>query len=222
MTNIGVITRGKYGGRLIETIRSKTDFSVISAELPAYLPEFIEEPALFLEELDMDNDVFKTDIIITYSMHPDLTPAIARQAGKTGVRALIVPGGVSRAPVSELKEISKEYGIYIEVDDICCILKSSPATAEFTAMFGNPVLDIQTRDGKVAQVKVIRGAPCGSTWYMAKMLIGTPVEDAPARAGLLIQQYPCRAVRGQLGGIHESAEIHKQAVKSALDQEAIR
>jgi hypothetical protein len=51
---------------------------------------------------------------------------------------------------------------------------------------------------------------------MAKELIGTKIEDAPARAGLLIQQYPCRAVRGTLGGIHQSAEIHKDAVEKAL------
>jgi hypothetical protein len=51
---------------------------------------------------------------------------------------------------------------------------------------------------------------------MAEKLIGTKVEDAPAKAGLLIQQYPCRAVRGQLGGIHDSAELHKKAMERAL------
>jgi hypothetical protein len=219
MTTIGVITRGKYGHRLIETIRSKTGFDVVSAGLPANLPEFIEEPADFLENLDLDNALFKTDILITFSLHPDLTPEIARLAGREGVRALIIAGGSSRAPVNELGRISGEYGIHIEVDDICCNLRSDPSIAELTSLFGRPVLDVRTRDGKVVEVKVIKGAPCGSTWHMAEKLIGTPVEDAPARAGLLIQQYPCRAVRGQLGGIHESAELHRQAVKSALARE---
>ena len=216
MTTIGVITRGKYGRRLIEAILSQTDFKVESAALPEILPEFIEEPALFLEKLNLNNDVFNADTIITYSLHPDLTPEIAKLAGKSGVRALIVPGGASRAPVGELDEISKQYGMYIEVDDICCTLKPNPAAPEFTSMFGSPVLDIKTRDGKIIDVNVIRGAPCGSTWKMAEKLIGTSVSDAPARAGLLIQQYPCRAVRGKLGGIHESAQIHKKAVERAL------
>ena len=219
MTTIGVITRGKYGQRLIDTIRSKTDFDVVSAGLPAKVPEFIEEPAEFLENLGLDNAVFKTDILVTFSLHPDITPEIARLAGRAGVRALIIAGGSSRAPVNELDRISGEYGIHIEVDDICCNLRSDPSMGEFTSFFGRPVLDVRTRDGKVVEVKVIKGAPCGSTWHMAEKLIGTPVEDAPARAGLLIQQYPCRAVRGQLGGIHESAELHKQAVKSALARE---
>ena len=216
MTTIGVITRGKYGHRLIETIQSQTDFEVVSADIPANLPEFIEDPALFLEKLNINNDVFNADTLITYSLHPDLTPAIAKLAGKGGVRALIVPGGALRAPIAELDEISKEYGMYIEVDDICCTLKPNPAAPEFTSKFGTPVFDIKTRDDKIVDVNVIRGAPCGSTWKMAEKLIGTSVSDAPARAGLLIQQYPCRAVRGKLGGIHESAQIHKKAVERAL------
>jgi hypothetical protein len=219
MTTIGVITRGKYGHRLMETIRSKTDFDVVSAGLPAELPEFIEEPAEFLENLDMGDAVFKTDILVTFSLHPDITPEIARLAGRAGIRALIIAGGSSRVSVNELDWISGEYGIHIEVDDICCNLRSDPYMVEFTSFFGRPVLDVRTRDGKVVEVKVIRGAPCGSTWHMAEKLIGTPVEDAPARAGLLIQQYPCRAVRGQLEGIHESAELHMQAVSSALARE---
>jgi len=216
MTTIGVITRGKYGRRFIETILSQTDFEVVSADIPANLPEFIEDPTLFLEKLNLNNDVFTADTIITYSMHPDLTPEIAKLAGKNGIHALIVPGGVSRAPIGELDEISNEYGMYIEVDDICCTLKPNSASPEFTSKFGRPVLDIKTRDGKIVNVNVIRGAPCGSTWKMAEKLIGMPVSDAPARAELLIQQYPCRAVRGNTGGIHESAQIHKKEVERAL------
>ena len=58
---------------------------------------------------------------------------------------------------------------------------------------------------------------CGSTWYMAKEIIGTDIKDAPPKAGLLIQHYPCRATRGDLGGIHESGELHKQAFIKALE-----
>lgn len=219
MTTIGVITRGKYGRRFIEIILSQTDLNVISADIPANIPEFIEDPSSFIEKLNLNNDVFNADTLITYSLHPDLTPEIAKLAGKSGVRALIIPGGASRAPIAELDNISKQYGMYIEVDDICCTLKPNPAAPEYTSKFGSPVLNIKTRDGKIIDVNVIRGAPCGSTWQMAEKLIGIPVNDAPARAGLLIQQYPCRAVRGKLGGIHESAQIHKKAVEQALINE---
>lgn len=216
MTKLGVIVRGKYGLRLVETVLSRTDMEVIVAELPAYLPDFIDEPDEFFSGLDFDTKVFDADIIITYSLHPDITPQIARMAGKAGVRALIVPGGVSKAPVKELEDISKEYGIFIEVDEICCNVACDHATDDFTCFFGNPVLDVEVKDGKIAKVNVIRGAPCGSTWYMAEALVGTPIEEAGPKAGLLVSQYPCRAVRGQTGGIHESSELHKQEIEAAI------
>ena len=221
MTTIGVITRGKYGKRLISTLLVHTDLKILSAEVPEHLPEFIDEPEEFLEQIAMDRTVFNADIVITYSLHPDLTPQIAHMAGKAGVGALIVPGGASKAPVKELEQISQEYDMYIEVDDICCNLSLNPAISKFTDRLSSPLLEITIHEGKVEQVNVIRGAPCGSTWHMAEGLQGVSIKDAPAKAGLLIQQYPCRAVRGNKGGIHESAQLHKDAISKAIEQ-AIR
>jgi len=119
MTNMGVITSGKYGKRLIYTILRKTDLRVLSAEVPEHLPEFIDEPDEFLEELHLDEKVFKAEILVTYSLNPDLTPAIARLAGRHGVGSLIVPGSATKTPVEELEQIAQEYGMYIEVEDIC-------------------------------------------------------------------------------------------------------
>jgi hypothetical protein len=67
-------------------------------------------------------------------------------------------------------------------------------------------------------VEVLRGAPCGSTWHIAKGLVGAGIKDAPAKAGLLVQQYPCRAVRGVKGGIHKAGELHKKAVEMAQEE----
>ena len=216
MTRIGVITRGKYGNRLIDTISSKTEMEVIQTSVPQVLPEFIDEPEEFLEGLNIDKSVFDSNILITYSLHPDLTVAIAHAAGKNGVKALIVPGGASKAPVVELEGIAKQYGMLIEVEDICCTLREKPETKELCSHLASPVLDIDVHKGIIESVEVLCGAPCGSTWHMAKELVGMKVEEAPARAGLLIQQYPCRAVRGNMGGIHESGEIHKKAVEDAV------
>jgi hypothetical protein len=51
---------------------------------------------------------------------------------------------------------------------------------------------------------------------VASQLIGTPVADAPAKAGLSVQQHPYRAVRGIRGGIHRSAEIHRKVVAEVV------
>lgn len=219
MTVIGVITRGKYGHRLIESVKEHSGLSVVTADLPELVPLFIEEPDEFLEGLNFDRNVFSADILVTYSLHPDLTSAIAKLAAKAGVKSLIVPGGPSRASVPELKKISETSGMDVEVDEICCTLEPNAFNQPFAEIFGSPVLKVRTENGKIAEVKVIRGAPCGSTWHMAKEIVGVPVEDAPPKAGLLIQHYPCRAARGDLGGIHESGEMHKQALIKALENE---
>jgi len=217
MTIIGVITRGKYGHRLIETVKEHSDFSVVTADLPEFVPVFIEEPDEFLESINFDKRVFSAEIVITYSLHPDLTSSIAKLAAEAGVRSLIIPGGPSRASIPELNKISEASGMNIEVDEICCSLEPNEFNRPFTDIFGSPRLKVKTENGKISEVKVIKGAPCGSTWHMAKEIVGTPIKDAPPKAGLLIQHYPCRASRGEVGGIHESGELHKQAFIRGLD-----
>ncbi|MCU7497618.1 MAG: hypothetical protein HF311_19255 [Ignavibacteria bacterium] len=217
MTVIGVITRGKYGHRLIETVKEHSDFSVLTADLPEFVPVFIEEPDEFLESIGFDKSVFSAEIVITYSLHSDLTSSIAKLAAEAGVRSLIVPGGPSRASIPELKKISEASGMNIEVDEICCSLEPNDFNRPFTDIFGSPILKVKTENGKISEVEVIKGAPCGSTWHMAKEIVGVPINDAPPKAGLLVQHHPCRAARGDLGGIHESGELHKQAFIKALE-----
>jgi len=185
--------------------------------LPELVPLFIEDPDQYLEALNFDKRVFSAEIVITYSLHPDLTSAIAKLASRAGVRSLIVPGGPSRASIPELNQISEASGMDIEVHEICCTLEPNEFNRPFTDIFGSPSLEVKTKNEKIEDVKVLKGAPCGSTWYMAKEIIGVPLKDAPPKAGLLIQHYPCRAARGDLGGIHESGELHKQAFIKALE-----
>jgi malate dehydrogenase (oxaloacetate-decarboxylating) len=221
MISIGVITRGKYGLRLIENIRNNSNFKVSSLELPESLPDFIEEPAEFVKGLDLDRSFFSNDLIITYIIHPDLTPEIARIAGENGAHAVIIAGGAAKAGGrDELLDISKKYGIHIEIHEICCDIgrSSNKTVMDFGSCFGRPQIRITTKDGIISDILVIRGAPCGSTWHMAKNLIGSKTEDAPAKGGLLVQQYPCRAIRGSKGGIHKAAKLHKEAVEKALKE----
>ena len=219
MLTIGVITRGKYGARLLDTIEKYTDFMTESDSIPSILPDFIEDPASFVDDLALDNDVFGMDLVITYSLHPDITPEIVNRAAQAGTKAVIIPGGRSLAGDPDfLRDISKKYNTRILVEDICCAICSdkNPEIYEFSTRLGCPGLQIKIRDDKISEVKVIKGAPCGSTWLMAKNLIGVPVIDAPAKAGLLVQQYPCRATRGTREGIHNSARLHKKAMEDAI------
>lgn len=219
MVSIGVVTRGKYGLRLVENIKKNSDFKVSSIQIPESLPDFIESPGDFIAGLNLDKSIFSSDLIIAYILHPDLTPEIVRLAGENGARAVIIAGGAARAGgLSELQKISGKYNMHIELHEICCDIEKcgNKVVDEFASCFARPELRITTKNGIVSDVEVLRGAPCGSTWHMAKGLAGASIKDAPGKAGLIVQQYPCRAVRGIKGGIHKAGELHKKAVENAL------
>lgn len=219
MLSIGVITRGKYGIRLLDTITVHTKFAVSSTPIPPTLPDLIDEPASCVDSLNLDPRVLSSDLVILYSLHPDITPEIARRTARSGAKAVIIPGGWAKAgDPEEFDEISQIYGTRILVEDICCEIgeDTDPTINEFVSVLGRPRLEVLAEAGKIREVKVIRTAPCGSTWWMAQQLKGTPLSEAPARGGLLIQQYPCRAVRGTVGGIHRSAQLHKQELEEAI------
>ncbi len=219
MLSIGVVTRGKYGMRLLDTIAQYTGFTSASVSIPIMLPKFIDDPALLVNGLGLNEEVLSSDLIITYSLHPDITPEIVLRAARAGSKAVLIPGGRSRAgDPGQLRRISEQYNIKLVIEDICCEIgdDANSTINEFNSILGSPLLEVQVDDGMISDVRVIRGAPCGSTWWMAEQLKGVLLDEAPAKAGLLIQQYPCRAVRGTLGGIHRSAQLHKMAVEDAI------
>jgi hypothetical protein len=216
---VGVVKRGKYGERLLETIKTRTDFQVASVEVPQVLPGFIEDPEEFVRELNLDPRIYQADLLILYTFHPDLTPEIVRLAGIGGVKAAIIPGGMGRAgSIGELERIAEKYGIHIEVDEICCTLEKCgvPVIDEFAQKLGKPELEVETKDGRISNVTVVRGSPCGATWHAAAGIVGKTVDEAASMTGLFCQQYPCRAVRGTPGGIHTSGDLHKDAMERAL------
>lgn len=216
---VGVVKRGKYGERLLETIKARTDFEVVSVEVPQVLPGFIEDPEEFVRELNLDPKLFQSDLLILYTFHPDLTPEIVRMAGEAGVKAAIIPGGIGRAgSIDELERIAETTGIHIEVDEICCTLDECGVAVidEFAKKLGRPELSVETKDGRISRVTVLRGSPCGATWHAAEGVVGKTVAEATSMTGLFCQQYPCRAVRGTPGGIHTSGDLHKDAMERAL------
>ncbi|OYT61784.1 hypothetical protein B6U67_05320 [Methanosarcinales archaeon ex4484_138] len=217
MITVGVIKRGKYGLRTIETLRKRTPFQIKEATVPEVLPPFMEDAGSLIEDL-VDEHVFDCDLLITYSLHPDLTTGIVEEAARRGVKSIIIPGGARRCDVSHVEKIASKYNVHLMIDEICCAVESSldPVMEEFTAHLGQPELAVMVENGVVKKVRVLRGAPCGSTWHAAEKIVGTGVNDAAARMGLYVQQYPCRAIRGGKGGIHVSALLHKEAMERSL------
>ena len=204
-----VVSRGKWGERTYETLKT-LGFDVELMKVEESLPPIIDDPAEYLPE-------FSGDIVFSYALHPDINLEVV----KRGEEAVVIAGGPKYLP-PKAYETGKEKGVKVINHRICCMLcekdvcPSSKTLKKLVEMVGSPKLEIKVENGIVKKVKVIRGAPCGSTWYMAKELEGVRVEEAPYRGALLVSYYPCRAPRGRRDGIHASAELHKSAIERSL------
>ena len=88
-------------------------------------------------------------------------------------------------------------------------------------MFGAPTFAVKVVAGKIASIKVLRGAPCGATWEAALRVKGLPAGEAVVRIGLEVQ-YFCVADPSDLDPIsgkspvHLAGEFHKAALNRAL------
>ncbi|MBE0586389.1 MAG: hypothetical protein IH612_21820, partial [Desulfofustis sp.] len=58
--------------------------------------------------------------------------------------------------------------------------------------FGAPEFAVSITNGRLSEVVVLRGAPCGATWEAARQLIGERLADAVQKIGLYTQ-FSCSA-----------------------------
>ncbi len=94
---------------------------------------------------------------------------------------------------------------------------------EYGRRFGAPSLEVDVVDGRLATLRVRRGAPCGATWAAAAKMVGHPVHDAPTRMGLEVQFFCAADPAGwdPLYGrspVHFAGHVHRTALAQALAQ----
>lgn len=94
---------------------------------------------------------------------------------------------------------------------------------QYGERFGAPEYEVTVEDGRIADVLVVRGAPCGASWEAARRLIGVPVEDAARKIGLETQ-YFCFAdpagwdpIHGK-SPVHFAGKVHSKALAKAIDR----
>ena len=194
--------------------------------MPGDLPPIIEEPEKAIEGLGLEGE---TDLVIFMGESPSafsLLPAILERISASAVIAPAddyswLPLGLER----QIKSAIEDNGVGIVFPRTFCTLAPTgdPTIDRFARVFGSPRLRIETEDGAVKCVEVLRGAPCGSTRYMAERLPGTKIEDAGSRAGTLVQIYPClasRRVDRHFGDapIHVAGHIAQRAVERAMEE----
>jgi hypothetical protein len=224
-----VFTQGQYGERILDNLRERAPrgWGIDDKRLSEVLPQMIDDPHEVVADLRFSGD---WDLVLFLGESPSafsILPAIMERSKAKSVIAPVddyawLPLGLQRQIKSELKDI----GVHAVFPRTFCTLSlvGEGFVDEFASCFGSPQLEVESEAGVVKNVAVLRGAPCGSTWFMAERLAGTGVEETGAKAGTLVQIYPClasRRVERLLGDapIHIAGHIAKKAVEKALEDE---
>lgn len=219
-------TQGFYGDRIVGNIKrlAPENWRLLNFQIPKELPQLIEEPGEIVEGFKLSG---VWDLIVFLGESPSafmLLPSIVKATSAINVIAPVddyswLPFGLERQIRGELQSL----GVVVMFPRPFCSLTSTGIGAidNFAEMFGAPKLEIVLSQNIVKSVKVLRGAPCGSTWYVAEKLAGNKAESAEHRGAILVQTYPCLASRRfervlSDAPIHVSARIISKSISDAL------
>ncbi|MBI5680870.1 MAG: thymidylate synthase [Methanobacterium sp.] len=218
---IFILSSGNYGTRIVNNI-AKMNFasSIVGInEIPEDLPEFIDDVEEFVPE-----NLPEADLILSLGLYGDINMILPFVASETGAKSIIVPihdpkqipAGLQREIENEIKDAK------IVFPKPFCSLKpvGDEYIDKFASVFGKPLLEIKA-DELIKSVEVKRGAPCGSTWFVAEKLINIPVNEAEFESGKFYHNYPCLASMAtdpQVGDtiLHLAGYKIKEAVKKEL------
>jgi hypothetical protein len=207
--------------------------AVIKLTDPSQLPAFIDQP-----EQCMPKHIQKADLCVASGLHKDLLLELPYYLERVGIKGLIAPiEDFVEVPLglkNQVEERCNELGLENAFPKPFCSLEPSEdqsTISRFAAelKIGSPLLKIATaKKGKYEVIEstiVERSAPCGSTWYIAKKLIGVETKteilhDAIAKAH---HSYPCTATMSidpelKEPILHAGGYIIREAVEKALKQ----
>ena len=176
-------------------------FDMTIVDIDDELPLVLDDTSDYLpEELDCD-------LVLDFLKHNDLSTDLATLCLK--MKIPIIGSG---------KKLPGKGAI---TPPTCCGLPRLEGLGHYGKYFGAPEFSVETEDGIITKVEVIRGAPCGATWEVAKRLVGHPVDDAGRKAGLDTQFY-CYAdpsgwdpIYGK-SPVHFAGKIHDKQMQKAI------
>lgn len=200
---IVVFQQGGRGESKIKGIRQYggNRFEITSITIDQALPPVVDDASIYLP------DTIAADLVLDFLKHPDLSHDLSLLC-----RRLAIP-----IVASGKKTIVEG----THTPPVCCALARHPELGPYSQYFGAPEFDVTVKDGKISQIIVRRGAPCGATWEAARRIQGYSVEEAPVRMGLDTQFF-CTGdpsnwdpIWGK-SPVHLAADLHRAALVAAL------
>ena len=179
--------------------QNQFDITLVTIDQP--LPPVVDDTSEYLP------DTIAADLVLDFLKHPDLSHDLALMCRRIGI------------PIVASGKKTTVDGTH--TPPVCCALARHQELGPYSRCFGAPEFNVTVKDGKISEVTVRRGAPCGATWEAARRVKGTSVEDAPVRMGLDTQFF-CTAdpsnwdpIWGK-SPVHLAADLHRAALAAAL------
>ncbi|MCK5587280.1 MAG: thymidylate synthase [Candidatus Lokiarchaeota archaeon] len=223
---------GEYVNRFVETLATHSPSLAASIigieELSKDLPSFVEDVSPYLPD-----NMLESDLLIVLGVHPDILASLSQIIEKTGATAVIVPLedpiwcplGLQKQIESDLEEIKVEYSF---PKPFCSLQpdKATPIINEFIelAKMGMPIVEINIDNELFSEdCRVLRSAPCGSTYYVIDNLKAKHISDVEQDVPKYHHSYPCTASMAMdnvLGDtiMHRAIYMILAAVKNAMRQ----
>ena len=178
---VGLVSDGKYGERAFENIKKhfKVDWILV--------PEIHSNVML---DGDLELDIPKCDIYISYVRHPDIILELA-ELQKPLILG-VLPG------VGLLNQARNINPFVIHAPTMCSLENNPgiPEVDEFTTYYGRPIYEPEIDEyGKFKQIKVKRSSLCGSSEAGAKILLDKKFSIRNLQNFALSVCHECRAPR---------------------------
>jgi hypothetical protein len=229
------LCQGLYGERIVEHIKNSgpPNWTIETLRPQGPLPIIIDYPEEFLP-----SKITPADLLLALSESPATSQLVPAIVELSGVKAVIMPiDNSSWLPLGLRNQIKSEIvnmGVTAVFPKTFCTLTERTTNfgadveiydnqyvASFATCFGKPKLkiNVDAQGERIAGVDVVRSAPCGSTHWVAKKLVGLSIEDTVPQAGLYAHQYPCLASMTMESTGETLMHISGYVVNEELDRE---
>jgi hypothetical protein len=222
---------GEYANRFIETLATHSPSLAASItgieELSKDLPSFVEDVSPYLPNMP------DSDLLIVIGVHQDILaslPQIVEKTG-TGAKAVIVPlEDPTWCPLGLQKQIEhglEQMNVEYRFPKPFCSLKpddTTPMINEFIELssMGMPLVEVGIENELFSEdCRVLRSAPCGSSYYVIENLKRKHISDVEKEISKYHHAYPCTAsmaIDNVLGDtiLHRAGYMIQAAVKNAM------
>jgi hypothetical protein len=166
--------------------------------LPGVLPYLLERPADYVPD-----DVPPHDVILAINVHEQILLEFLNRCRRWGTRGVVVPlespDWVSGSARALAQATCSQNGVEVAFPKPFCVFDPPAGTvlAEFRRRFciGKPEVELAVQKGKIRKAHVHVSAACGATYYVARWLTESSIDDDLKYEIIAkrLHSYPCTA-----------------------------